>query len=70
MKIFSSLFQRDIIPPPQIPPLYEYSKIPLDFGDLAQLNILASQGWRLVTIAPDKVRTNWAVLERISLKQP
>jgi hypothetical protein len=42
---------------------YEYIQIPIDIGDLTQLNRLAAQGFRLVTVVQTELQ-DFALLER------
>lgn len=47
---------------------YEYIALQFDLGDVAQLNRLASDGWRVVGMLPNgaaTLLTCWALLERV-----
>jgi hypothetical protein len=46
---------------------YEYIRLPLDMGDLRELNVLSGVGWRVVTVVYERgpfSRENYALLER------
>jgi hypothetical protein len=52
---------------------FEYIRLPLDMGDLSELNALSSVGWRVVAVVyhkltgdllKDREHENYALLER------
>lgn len=42
---------------------YEYIQLPIDLGNLAELNRFRSVGWRLVTVVQTELQ-DFALLER------
>ena len=44
---------------------YEYIRLVVDLGDLAELNSLGSAGWRAIIVFPGKDEHSfWVLLER------